>query len=124
MKILLADDDPKIHAVMRLWLSRNDCELETALNGREALAKLQSSRFDGLITDINMPLMNGVELIRAAQRLPGPPRLTIILTSRCDTAQLQEQLNASNVEFLSKPFSPAALVGLIEKLKMHPAAPE
>lgn len=117
MKILLADDDSKMHVIIRLWLSRNGHEVETVMNGRAGLAKLEAEEFDGLITDVNMPLMNGVELVQAALALANPPGLIIVLTSRCDIAQLAEEVKARRVHLFNKPFSPAALAELIEELR-------
>ena len=115
MRILLADDDPKIHLIIKLWLSRNGHEVESAYNGREALDKLQNENFDGLITDVNMPLMKGVDLVNAIRQLPHQPALKILLTSRCDLNQLHEQIDLPGVHLFNKPFSPAALADLIEK---------
>jgi len=116
MKILFIDDDPKLHIVIDLWLSRNGHHVENAYNGKEALEKLEKEYFDGLITDINMPLFNGVELVKAALQLPAPPKLIVVLTSRCDIPQLVHEINSAKVHLFGKPFSPAALAELIEQL--------
>jgi CheY-like chemotaxis protein len=116
MRILLADDDPKIHLIISLWLRRKSHDLEAACNGRQALARLQEGGFEGLIADVNMPLMNGVQLVHAALELPAPPRLIVLLTSRCDLPQLRREIDSPRVHFFNKPFSPQALADLIEDL--------
>lgn len=66
-RILIVDDDPRVLFVLRAALERtgDGYEIETAGNGREALAKLEGEVFDLVITDIRMPGMNGVELVRS-----------------------------------------------------------
>jgi len=117
MRILLADDDSKIHLIVRMWLNRNGHVVTSATNGREALDLLQKDYYDGLITDVNMPIMRGHELVQSVLKLPKPPRLIVMLTSRCDLNQLSEQINSPRVHYLSKPFSPAKLADLIEELR-------
>ena len=121
MKILLADDDPKIHFIVKLWLSKNGHEVETINNGRSALEKLSKGDFDILITDVNMPLMNGVELVRSVLRLNEHPKLIVVMTSRCDTNQLQKEFETSAVIFINKPFSPAGLSEKIERFSFDNA---
>ena len=120
MNILLADDDSNIHAVMRLWLGRYGHQTESAFNGQEALAKLQAANFDALITDVNMPLINGIELVKAALDLPAPPQRIVILTSRCDIGALRRQMNDPKVQVLSKPFNPTELIQLVENSDPQP----
>ncbi len=123
MKILLADDDPFIHHIVTLWLNRNGHEVSNAHNGLEALAKLKESSFDVLITDVNMPLMKGIDLVKEVLQLPKRPDLIVVLTSRCDTGQLKKELNNPQVHLFNKPFSPAVLAELIERLhkeNQHP----
>ena len=113
MKILFADDDSKLHLIVRLWLEKSGLEMDSAFNGQDALRQLQDKDYDGLITDVNMPLINGIELIQKAVELPNCPELIILLTSRCDLGQLKEQIDVSRVQIFNKPFSPAKLLELI-----------
>ncbi len=121
MKILLADDDSRLQLVVRMWLEKNNHQIETASNGQEALTRFQQEDFDILITDVNMPLMNGVDLIEKVLQLPRPPELIVLLTSRCDISKLQKEINSPKVCLLNKPFSPAALAKLIENNSAQPA---
>jgi two-component system chemotaxis response regulator CheY len=114
MKILLADDAQTIHRIVNLWLSQNGHQVTNVENGKIALEKLESEAFDALITDVNMPLVNGVELVRKALRLPDPPRLIVVLTSRCDLPQLKDTIDYANVHLFNKPFRPIELIELLE----------
>ena len=116
MKILFADDDSKLHIIVKLWLEKNGIEMDSAYNGRDALEKLQIVSYDGLISDVNMPLVNGVGLVKQALLLPSPPPMIIMLTSRCDLGPLGEHVDLSRVHLFNKPFSPAKLLDLINKL--------
>ena len=116
MKILLADDDSNIHLIVRMWLSRNGHEVVSVYNGEEALAKIQEEDFQGLITDVNMPLMKGIDLVKKVLQHSRRPGLIVVLTSRCDTGHLRKELDSGSVHLFNKPFSPAKLAELIEKL--------
>ena len=119
MKILLADDDPKIHLIVKMWLRRNNHLVESANHGVEALDMIKKSDYDCLITDVNMPMLKGVDLIKAVQQLSNQPKLIILMTSRCDLAKLKAQVNSPDVHLFNKPFSPAALSELIENLSQQ-----
>jgi len=121
MKILLADDDPHIHLIVTLWLNRNGHEVISARNGSEALKKLKSEIFDGLITDVNMPLMKGVDLVKEVLSGPCSLRMIVVLTSRCDTTQLRQELEHPRVYVFNKPFSPARLTELIDTINQEEA---
>ena len=116
MRILLADDDSKIHLIVRMWLERKGHELVSVSNGQEALAILEKESFDILISDVNMPLLNGVELVKTVLAGGESPRLIIMMTSRCDSRELADELDSRRVHLFSKPFSPAALAELVERL--------
>ena len=113
MNILFVDDDPILHGIVKLWLTKNNHVMDSANNGKEALAHLDEHACDVMITDINMPLMNGIELVKETVKRQSPPALIIILTSRCDLPLLSDDIASSNVQLFSKPFNPGKLIDLI-----------
>jgi CheY-like chemotaxis protein len=121
MKILFADDELKLHVIIDLWLKRNNHQVTAVRNGKQALEQLRQSNFDCLISDVNMPEINGVELITKSLLLDNPPRLIILLTSRCDIEKLHQKLDPSRVHIFNKPFSPKKLTQLIEELDKQPS---
>jgi len=121
MKILFADDDWKIHLIMGLWFQKKSYAFEGARNGQEALEKLDASSFDFLITDVNMPLINGNELVDRVLKRDDAPGMIVVLTSRCDGSQLQEHFGDSRVHIFNKPFSPAALTNVIDQFALENA---
>ena len=116
MKILLTDDDSNLRFILQMWLEQKGHQPDTANNGKEALGYLKEHKYDILISDVNMPLMNGVELVEATLKLSRQPDLIILLTSRCDKTQIQKQFDSPKVHIYSKPFSPNHLTDLIETL--------
>ena len=116
MKILLTEDDANLRFVLQMWLEQKGHRPDTANNGKEALDCLKKHKYDILISDVNMPLMNGIELVAATLKLSHQPDLIILLTSRCDNIQLQKQFDSPKVHIYSKPFSPNHLTDLIETL--------
>ena len=102
--------------LVNILLMRNGHDVSAAQNGKEALEMLRSERFDGLITDVNMPLMRGIDLVKHTLELPDHPDFMVVLTSRCDLSELGQKVNSPKVHFFNKPFSPGALAELIQEL--------
>lgn len=117
MKILFADDDSKLHIIVKLWLQKNQMEMDSAYNGKEALEKLRAHAYDGLISDVNMPVVNGIDLVKEAIKLPDAPAIMVVLTSRSDVKHLEDDIEPGRVHFFNKPFSPAKLLELIRQLR-------
>lgn len=99
-RVLLVDDNEFIRTALVDFFSFNGCEAFTAREGGEALGILQEKQFNLLITDLDMPLMNGIELIRAVRDLNMP--ITIIGMSGEDNRGVF--LKAGADYYLSKPF--------------------
>ena len=81
MRVLVVDDEALIVLLAASWLEELGCEVETALNGTEALAKLNDGEpsVEVLITDVNMPGMSGYELAERATTVR--PGLKVVLLS-------------------------------------------
>ena len=79
-KILVVDDDAGIREMLLLALRRNGWETEAAGDGRDALSRLGQQRFDVVVTDIQMPRMDGLTLLRAIRSLPQPMPVVVQTT--------------------------------------------
>jgi two-component system chemotaxis response regulator CheY len=94
-----------------------DVEVITACDGQDALAVLERSEpFDLILTDLNMPRMDGIELIRRARANPffgGVPILMV--TTESDGSQRQAAQNAGATGFVRKPFRPESLREAVER---------
>lgn len=114
--ILIAEDDPHILRVISLWLSRQGHEIIETRNGNDAWARFQEHQPEILLTDVNMPGMDGLALLDLVLASPGKLRGVVVLTNRHDHAEIRERLSAAAVHVLPKPFSPSGLSELIQSL--------
>jgi CheY-like chemotaxis protein len=112
ISVLVVDDNEALREVIALMLSGCGCRCESAKNGVEAIQKIQQSRFDAVLTDLEMPGMDGIALTRELRRhfsnLP-----VMIITGHSDEGCREVALRAGAREFLSKPFE---FSELMEKL--------
>ncbi len=113
--ILVCEDDPHILRVVSLWLKRNGHTVCEVRNGGEALTRLREGGVDLLITDVNMPVMTGLELLTAATNEGLLSGGSIVLTSRCDQREIADQVRAVGGDVHPKPFSPSRLIQLVEE---------
>lgn len=115
-RILIADDDAHIVRVLSMWLGRHGHEVVTARNGEAALETLDDTSVDLIISDMNMPVLDGVGLAQAVRGKVGAAIPIIVLTARCDQERLSEQLAVYGVRVYPKPFLPSQLVVEINHL--------
>ncbi|MBN2474789.1 MAG: response regulator [Pirellulales bacterium] len=112
--VLVADDDQLNRTLAEMLLTRIGCLVELAVNGREALAMLEQSRYDLVLMDIEMPEMDGLEAIRHIRRREADVdrRVPIVvLTAREFLEDQQRYLDAGADEYIQKPFTPEMLIG-------------
>lgn len=114
--ILVAEDDPHTLRVISLWLTRQGHEVLEARNGVAAWELVQQHHPDILITDINMPGMDGLNLLAQLTQHRHKPRGILVLTNRWDHREIGQDLAESGVRVVPKPFSPTQLAELIEQL--------
>jgi len=115
-KILIVEDDAFCREAMERLLESYGYETRSCSCGKEALARLAEESFDILITDFQMPGMDGLELIAKAQNIT--PRLAIILVTGVTQGDLGDRLRRTRVNgYLPKPLDWKELSLLLEKLK-------
>ncbi len=108
--ILIVDDEPILQEVCALWLKQGGCQqVLTASNGLEALVLIEERKVDVLITDVHMPKMDGMVLIRTIRErgfsIPG-----IIFMSAYTDVDLAELSSLGVKKFLEKPFTSEILL--------------
>ncbi|QJD30397.1 PP2C family protein-serine/threonine phosphatase [Methylococcus geothermalis] len=104
MRILLVDDDPISVLAVAVYLRKLGYEVNSARDGREAIEQFQSQRFECVISDWNMPYLNGEELCRRVRSLKLPYYVYfILLTGRDDKDSLLQGMEAGADDFLVKP---------------------
>ena len=113
-RILVVDDEPSMRKVLSRLLERAGYSVETAEHGRKALDRLHDGGIDLVITDIRMPVMDGMELLTAmAPNLPDIPVIVITAHGTVDTAVAAMKMGA--FDFVSKPFESDQLLRTCEK---------
>lgn len=115
-KILLVDDEPHILRAAEIKLARAGFEVRCASNGQEGWNMILEEIPDLLVTDLQMPLMDGLELTRQVRENPATAKIPVLmLTARGLESTLGEQATALQVlSVIPKPFSPRELVRCIE----------
>ncbi len=114
-RILVAEDDAHVIRLMSMWLTRSGHDVHEARNGNEAKAILTDHEIDLLVTDVNMPQCDGIQLIQWLRNEANSEIPVITLSARCDQAKLTEHLASVNVTIHAKPFSPSRLSAEIEQ---------
>ena len=112
--ILIADDEESIRHMLVVLLSERGYEVRAVSDGEEALRELQSRDYDALVTDVRMPKMDGLQLVRAAQA--ASPETTIIVMSAYGSHELAiEAMKAGAYDYLGKPFRPDEVLLVLRK---------
>lgn len=115
MKILLVEDDPSIRNGISVFLRHKDFEVLTASNGREAFDKIKETDFNAVITDIQMPEINGLELLELIKDNNIKTHVIVITAfATVENAVLAMQKGAE--DFLTKPLNLTELQLKLEKL--------
>ncbi len=116
-KVLVVDDEIHIVHVVAIKLRNNDYEVITAENGSEAFKLACEVNPDIVVTDFQMPVMTGLELVeklRQTEQMKNTP--VIMLTARSFAIEDEQKENLRISECLSKPFSPKELLRSIEDI--------
>jgi excisionase family DNA binding protein len=102
-RVLIADDEASIRDLLSKTLALADYDIESVGDGRAAVSRLRAGGYDLLITDLKMPGMDGLSLIREAKRL-APELPVIIITAFSTEASAIEAINLGVDGYLTKPF--------------------
>ncbi|MEZ8823921.1 response regulator [Vibrio amylolyticus] len=116
-KILAVDDSISIRQMVSHTLKDAGYEVETANDGSDALKKAQLTKFDVVISDVNMPIMGGFDLVRAIRGKPQYKFIPILmLTTETSTEKKQEGKSAGATGWLVKPFNPETLLKTLKRV--------
>ncbi|TAK26005.1 MAG: response regulator [Chloroflexota bacterium] len=120
-KILCADDSPDIRALVRHTLARDAIDVVTAVNGADALEALAHFRADAILLDIDMPIIDGLEVLA---RLRSDPHLAatpvMMLTADGDAANVRRALADGARDYVVKPFTADVLRQRVRRLLQTP----
>lgn len=107
-RILVADDEPAIRKVVRDALEREGHDVVTVIDGQEALERFDDGRFDLLVTDLAMPRVDGLELVKEVRRRSRVP--VLVLTVRGEEREKVRLLDEGADDYMTKPFGVAELL--------------
>ena len=115
--ILTVDDSASVRQMVGFTLERAGYAVMQAADGREALAKLSGAPAQLVITDLNMPNMDGLELIRQVRQAPGYRFVPIVmLTTESEPQKKQAGRVAGATGWIVKPFTPEQLLAVVAKV--------
>jgi two-component system, chemotaxis family, chemotaxis protein CheY len=115
-KLLVVDDSASMRQLVSFTIRDAGYDVLVAESGMDALAKLSTGKVDMVITDLNMPDMDGIELIKKLRAMPDYRFAPIVmLTTESQEAQKQEGRRAGASGWIVKPFSPEQLLGVVKK---------
>ena len=111
MRALIVDDSSFIREYLRYLLDRMGIVCEEAVDGSDALELLSANEgFDLMLLDVNMPVMNGLECVKAVRAAKLHPAMKVMMvTTEADNSCITKALDNGADEFLMKPFTPESL---------------
>jgi len=117
--IMIVDDSTSLRQVVSITLKGAGYDVLEARDGNDALSKLTGQKIHLIISDVNMPNMDGISFVRAAKQLPAY-RFTpvIMLTTEAQESKKQAGQAAGAKAWMVKPFQPVQMLSAVSKLIM------
>lgn len=114
-KIIAVDDSATVRQMLSFTLQDAGYEVVQAVDGNDALEKFSTESFEMLITDLNMPGIDGIDLIRQVRQKPGNRFMPIImLTTESQESKKLEGKSAGASGWIVKPFKPEQLLNVVK----------
>jgi len=115
--ILTVDDSASIRRTIKIALTAEAFEVTEAADGAEGLRHAQARKFDLIITDVNMPVMDGLTMIREMRKNPAHAGVPILfLTTESDSGMKAEAKAAGATGWVTKPFDPDNLIKVVKRI--------
>jgi len=114
-RILVVDDEKNIRLTLTQALESDEWQTDTAVNGEEALQKLQESEFDLMLLDLKMPGIDGMEVLRHVAE-DRPDVRVVIITAYGTIESAVEAMKLGAVDYLQKPFVPTDIRELVSRV--------
>jgi two-component system, chemotaxis family, chemotaxis protein CheY len=115
--IMIVDDSASLRQVVGITLKGAGYEVLEAQDGKDALSKLAGQKIHLIISDVNMPNMDGITFVRHAKAMPAYKFTPVImLTTECQEQKMQEGKAAGARAWMVKPFQPAQMLNAVSKL--------
>ena len=115
--VLCVDDSASIRQMVSFTLESAGYAPDTAVDGADALTKLDQNKYQLIITDLNMPNLDGIGMIKKVREMPQHAGVPIVmLTTESDEGKKQEGKAAGATGWIVKPFDQTKLVAVVNKL--------
>jgi len=115
-RILTVDDSASVRQMVCFTLQKAGYEVAEAVDGKDGIAKASSGKFDLIITDLNMPNVDGIQLITAVRKLPGYAFVPILMLSTESQAENKDAVRkAGPTGWIAKLFSTDQLAAVVQK---------
>ena len=110
--IIIADDDPQIREILRVYLEKEGYEVVEAEDGAQAILKVQSEQPALLLLDIMMPVLDGIEACKQARKISNVPVIMITAKDEDDDRILGLDVGAD--DYITKPFNPREVMARVK----------
>ncbi|MDH3355453.1 MAG: response regulator [Chromatiales bacterium] len=115
--ILIVDDSSSVRSVVGIALKGAGYDVIEACDGKDALAKLTGQKVHLIVSDVNMPNMDGITLVKEVKKLPAYKFTPIcMLTTEAEASKMAEGKAAGAKAWIVKPFQPPKLLDVVSKL--------
>lgn len=115
--ILTVDDSASIRMTTKIALTNAGYQVTEAVDGTDGIAKLSAGTFDLIVTDLNMPNMDGLTMIRELRKMPAHTGVPVIFLTTESDGEIKAQARAAGATgWLTKPFDPESLVKITRKV--------
>lgn len=116
-KVLVVDDSATVRQQVRMVLEQAGFDVSEAVDGQDAVAKVNAADFAGVVCDVNMPRMNGVEFVETVKKEAKHAALPILMLTTEGAPDLIRRAKAAGVKgWIVKPFKADQVVAAMKKL--------
>ncbi|MCP5051251.1 MAG: response regulator [bacterium] len=115
-KILVIDDSPTLRKLLRFYLKKKGYIVHEAHNGRVGLECIEEETFDFIILDMDMPVMNGAQVLEQLKKIDGFHIPILILSADKDQESKATGISLGASYYMTKPFKPPEVVSRIEEI--------
>lgn len=116
LRIIITDDSRLLRKKLREELERLDCEVIEAVNGKEAITFVLEQEPDGVILDIVMPIVGGIEALEFIREVA--PNVPVVMLSSMGTPQkLMQCLKMGAIDFINKPYTKEQVVQTVDRIR-------
>jgi two-component system chemotaxis response regulator CheY len=115
--ILIVDDSSSVRAVLKTTLKAAGYDVLECVDGKDCISKLTGQKVHLIISDVNMPNMDGIEMVKQIKQMPSYKFTPIcMLTTEAEPSKMAEGKAAGAKAWIVKPFQPSKLIDAVSKL--------